>query len=199
MNRCGQAAQLEAVCILMKRGKMAKMTNMGPCTENDYLLSFFTREQKKGEPMPERDKMKEIMLEKWPYKFPFYGRRNASWNIVKISRIEELEQLWMHKSGEWLETHGLWRGSNFIKDIAKTAIETNFFNESKNQNTGQYKNYIQWKKTGLKGQLDGHNKPLLVEEDGHFDIVDGFGRLLPYLSLVYEGIKFYPFKAYFAR
>jgi hypothetical protein len=29
-------------------------------------------------------------------------------------------------------------------------------------------------------------------------MVDGFGRLLPYLALVYEGMEFHPFQAYLA-
>lgn len=50
----------------------------------------------------------------------------------------------------------------------------------------------------LHGHLDGHDKPMLVEEDNHIDICDGFGRLLPYLALVYEGKQFFAFKAYLA-
>jgi len=175
---------------------------VGSCTADDYLLSFFTREknQKKwhGE-IPPLEKRKETLLANWPSKFPFKGEREATWHICQICTVEELEQLWMHKHGDWLEKHDLWHGSHWLGDLAKTAIETGFFQNSNKRDTGQYKNYCRWKDKKLHGQLDGYEKPLLVEEDNHIDILDGFGRLLPYLVLVYEGKEFFPFSAYLAR
>ena len=105
----------------------------------------------------------------------------------------------MYKHEDWLEKHDLWRGSHWLSDLAKAALETGFFKNKNNQDTGQYKNYYRWRDKKLQGQLDGHEKPLLVEEDNHTDILDGFGRLLPYLALVYEGEQFFPFEAYLAR
>ncbi len=178
------------------------MTIVKPCTENDYLHSFFTRERNNGKwqgPIPPPEERKGIMLDKWPYKFPFKGERKATWHICRISTVKELKQLWMHKSGDWLENHDLWRGSNRLGELVKAALETEFFENKNNQCEGPYKNYYRWKDTGLQGQLDGHEKPMLVEEDNHIDILDGFGRLLPYLSLVCERKQFFPFRAYFAR
>lgn len=105
----------------------------------------------------------------------------------------------MHKSGDWLQKHNLWRGSHWLGDLAKAALETGFFKNENNQDTGQYKNYYRWRGKKLQGQLDGYEKPLLVAEDNHNDILDGFGRLLPYLALVYDGEQFFPFEAYLAR
>ena len=81
----------------------------------------------------------------------------------------------------------------------KAALETGFFKNKYNRYESPYKNYYRWKVIGLNGQLDGHEKPMLVEENNYFDILDGFGRLFPYLALVCEGEKFFPFKAYLAR
>jgi hypothetical protein len=64
--------------------------------------------------------------------------------------------------------------------------------------TGQYKNYHRWKNQSLQGQLDGHEKPMLVQHEAYIDVLDGFGRLLPYLALVLQGKEFFPFEAYFA-
>ena len=178
------------------------MTIVKPCTENDYLLSFFIREKNKGGwqgQIPSPEKRKGIILEKWPYKFPFEGQREATWYVCRIATVEELKQLWIHKHGDWLENHGLWRGSNWLGDLVKAALETGFFKNKNNQCEGPYKNYYRWRETELQGQLDGHEKPMLVEKDNHIDILDGFGKLLPYLSIVCEGKQFFPFKAYLAR
>jgi hypothetical protein len=181
------------------------MTIVKPCTENDYLLSFWTRQEEKSkregwqEEIPLPEKRKETLLARYPYKFPFEGKREATWHICRISTVEELEQLWMHKSGDWLENHGLWRGSNWLDDLANAALETGFFKNKNNQNEGPYVNYDRWRDKELHGQLDGHEKPMLVETDNHIDICDGFGRLLPYLALFYEGRKFFSFEAYLAR
>lgn len=64
-----------------------------PSTSDDYLLSFFTREKDKGlwlGEIPPPDKRKKTLLEKWPYKFPFEGKREATWHIFRISTVEEL-------------------------------------------------------------------------------------------------------------
>ena len=161
------------------------MTIVGQCTADDYLLSFWTRQKKKGGwqgEIPPPEKRKETLLANWPYKFPFEGRREVTWGICKISTVKELEQLWMHKSGDWLENHDLWRGYNWLCDLAKAALETGFFKNKNNQYEGPYINYHRWRDTELHGQLDGHEKPMLVEKDNHVDICDGFGRLLPYLA-----------------
>jgi hypothetical protein len=171
-----------------------------PSTENDYLLSFFIREHNKRRcEIPPPEKRRETLLKKWPSKFPFEGEKELTWHICRISTVEELEQLWMHKHGDWLEKHDLWRGSHWLGDLAKTTLEMGLFKNKNYQDTGQYKNYYRWRDTELKGQLDGHERPLLVEEGNHIDICDGFGRLLPYLALIYEGKQFFPFHAYLAR
>lgn len=178
------------------------MTIVEPSTTDDYLLSFWTRQEKKrgwqGK-IPPPIKRKEVLLENWPYKFPFEGKKEVTWHICQISTVEELEELWMHKSGSWLETHGLWCGSNWLGDLAKVALKIKFFENKDNQSEGPYKNYQRWRNRELQSQLDEHEKPMLVEEGKNIDICDGFGRLLPDPALVYEGKPFFPFKAYLAR
>ena len=172
------------------------MTIVGPCTADDYLLSFWTRQRQKDGEFPPKDEMRETLLRKYPCKFPFEGKKAATWQICRISTQEELENLWMHKSGDWLEGHGLWRSSNRLGDLAKTAIDTDFF--CRYLHTGQYKNYHRWKDKSLRGQLDGHEKPILVRHEEYTDILDGFGRLLSYLALVRQGKEFFSFEAYLA-
>jgi hypothetical protein len=170
-----------------------------PSSAEEYLASFWVRESRKSTlAAPPPEQQLEFLLQRWPDKFPFSGKRDVTWHVCRVSLIPELESLWMHKSDTWLEDHGLWRGTHFLVDLAKAATDTRFF--AHNQDRGSCgKNYDRWKVTGLKGQLDGHEKPLLVQYPDYINIVDGFGRLLPYLTLVLERIEFQPFEAYFAR
>jgi hypothetical protein len=104
----------------------------------------------------------------------------------------------MHKSGDWLERHGLWRNSHYLGDLAQTAIDTRFFLDSRDRGSCG-RNYDHWKQFGLTRQIDGDEKPLLVQYPDYVNIIDGFGRLLPYMTHVREGMAFQPFQAYFAR
>jgi hypothetical protein len=171
---------------------------------DEYLESFWTRDHRppKCGDFPEPAKRLEAILRPppkgFPYKFPFEGKTEVSWHICQISSVSELEQLWMHKSDDWLENHNLWRGSHLLKDLARTSIDTDFFVVDRDRGSCR-KNYDTWKPKGMKGQLDGHEKPMLVKHPDYIDILDGFGRLLPCLALVYEGAEFHPFEAYLAN
>ena len=177
------------------------MTIVRSCTPEEYISSFWMRERQKHPncqiPATEKEK-KEVMSRKWPHKFPFDGNREFTWQICRIDTQQDLENLWIHKSGPFLEDHGLWTGSTKqgctlsgkilfcenLGNLAKMAIETNFCGGD--PNTGQYKNYLRWKDKHLAGQLDGDQKPMLVHHNEYIDILDGFGRLLPSLSVVCE-------------
>jgi len=175
------------------------MNIIKPSSAEEYLDSFWVRESRKScRAVPPPEKQQAILLQHWPYKFPFEGKRDVIWHICQIPSISELELLWMHKSGPWLDDHRLWRGSHSLVDLAQAAIDTRFFTQHHDRGSCG-KNYDRWTVTGLKGQLDGHESPLLVQYPEHIDIIDGFGRLLPYLALIREGMEFRPFEAYFAR
>lgn len=170
-------------------------------TPDEYLVSFWAREVRKPPgcrfPTTEADRLHEI-IGRHPYKFPCDGKRETSWHICEISSVAELELLWMHKSDTWLVDQRLWRGSRWLKDLAQAARDTGFFRNTANARWSQYSHFHEWQSVGLKGRLDGHERPLLVKYPYLTDILDGFGRLLPYLALVYEGLQFERFEAYLA-
>ncbi len=170
------------------------MKTVRSSSADEYLESFWKREHRppKCSDLPEPKKRREAIRQKFPYKFPFDGSKEVTWHICQVSSVSELEQLWMHKSGDWLDKHKLWRGSHLLSDLARIAIDTKFFVLDQDRGSCR-KNYDDWKIKGLNGQLGGDDKPLLVEHPDYTDILDGFGRLLPYLVLVYEGMDFYPF------
>ena len=191
------------------------MTIVGPSITDDYTLSFWTRECRKYPRLtipPTPKERTEIILRSWPYKFPHKINIEFMWHICRIETQDELKNLWTHKRGDWLEKHGLWQDSGMygvtlagekkqrqnLESYANKAIETIFFEPRRYPNTGQYKNYYNWKDKSLEGVLSGHEKPMLVQHEEYIDILDGFGRLLPYLVLILQGAVFFPFEAYFA-
>src|SRR5258708_6805657 len=128
---------------------------------DDYIVSFWTREKRKNGEFPPPENRLETLLAKYPYKFPCHGKQELKWHICRVSSTEDLEQLWMHKSGSWLEHHNLWHGSHWLKDLARTAIDTRLFARP---DAGSCRdNYHRWKNEtkNLEGQLSGHENPLL--------------------------------------
>jgi hypothetical protein len=129
---------------------------------DEYLLSFWTRQREKDGEFPPPEKRLKTLLGKYPYKFPCDGKKEVTWHICRLSSVTDLEQLWMHKSDDWLETHGFKDSQLWLKDLAETALKGQFFDG--NTDAGQRKNYDKWKKAQtLKGQLDDHQRPLLVQ------------------------------------
>ena len=85
-----------------------KMNVVKQSSAEEYLLSFWTREKRKpGGELPLPEKMLETILGEYPYKFPGEGKTELTWHICEISSVQELEQLWMHKCGDWLEKTGI--------------------------------------------------------------------------------------------
>ena len=168
-----------------------------PSSEDEYLLSFWSRQREKNGEFPLPEKRLETILGNYPSKFPCDSRKEVAWHVCQLTSVTDLEQLWLHKCDNWLDTHGFKDSPLWLGDLARAALTCQFFHG--NTDTGQRKNYDRWKRANtLKGQLDDHEKPLLVRYPYLIDIVDGFGRLLPYLALVYEGMEFHPFQAYLA-
>jgi hypothetical protein len=182
------------------------MRHIRQCDREEYLLSFWIRQcvLNKKEAFPPADELQKRLLGKYPYKLPFGGQREAGWEVCEVATVEDLEDLWMHHAEKWLFNRKLVTDPNVagahLRDLVAQARVTGFFANSRNDDTGQMKNYREWKRTGLKGVLETYQKPLLVEKEGHIDICDGFGRLMPYLYLVrHEGHEFVPFQAFLAR
>lgn len=184
------------------------MKTVRQCEPDEYLMSFWLRQivvNRKRDALPPPCRLKADLLQKYPYKLPYNGATEATWEICEVSTIQELEQLWMKRSGVWLAEKRLLLDPNasgaFLGELTARAHETRFFaNHADNHDTGQLKTYLRWRPTGLAGVLDSYERPLIQQEDDRIGIVDGWGRLLPYLYLAkYESLAFLPFQCFFAK
>jgi hypothetical protein len=102
--------------------------------EDEYLLSFWTRESrpgKNGEFPPPQERLMRI-LGKFPYKFPCEGKKELSWQVAEISTLSELGQLWRNRD-EWLKKWGIEEWSHWLKDLAGFVQKGKFFEKPKNR------------------------------------------------------------------
>lgn len=89
--------------------------------------------------------------------------------------------------------------SNRLFDLARTANERDYF--SKNYDHTQIKCHRQWRGRGsLDGAITEDTMPLIeLKESGEYEIIDGWGRLLPYEALVQRGFCYAPVPVFVAR
>lgn len=198
------------------------MKTVGACSRDDYITSFWERERLKSKPECRKNpscaipqtlgEKEQKMLKCCPYKLPDKPDTEFIWQVRRIGSQKELGDLWTHKDGDWLERHGLWEDSGEfgvslggkrlprqrLAVYARKAIEGDFFGRESNRDTAQFRNYHNWKGKSLAGVLSKDERPMLVERKEYIDVLDGFGRLLPYLALILQGSPFVAFDAYYA-
>jgi len=173
-------------------------------SEFEYLHSFWIHQIKKGawtHDLPSPSQQKQIIIENKWNKFPENDEKKLSWYLCEINSLKELENIEMSSEDisneNWLKKYNIWNGSFKLKDIAKESIKKQFFYDEKNNHLILLRNYHCWKNGELFGILDGDEKITLKNGGKKIIIFDGFGRLLPYLTLILgENKKFYPFQAY---
>jgi hypothetical protein len=85
-----------------------------------------------------------------------------------------------------------------LEQLADTFIMQGYFNIMWPDT--QSKCYHTWKdKSLLEGVIESSERPLIeMTWTGEYEIVDGWGRLLPFTALLQKGFKFYPFECFLA-
>jgi hypothetical protein len=146
-----------------------------------------------------------------PYKIP--RAENDLVVIASLDTQEEVERL-IQKVDNWVNTRGLSAHDLGLKpdsyerlgDLATMFRNRGYFTQhydAKNhqpQHT-QLRCYHEWKaRRSLEGVLKGVNKPCIQYcPSGEYHILDGWGRLLPFMALLQEGgFEFHPIEAFVA-
>jgi len=172
----------------------------------EYATQFWKREEKKNPSHPalpsirESNNPIEMLKEYHDYKLP--RPENNVVRIVLLNR-EEVDRLLIHRymmNDEWMIGRGikvkpLCRN---LKDIAVAFLEQGYFAGSWNDT--QIECYKVWKpRRSLENAITG-SKRTLIECVGQdvYKIVDGWGRLLPFVALLQEGYDFYPIETFVA-
>jgi hypothetical protein len=184
----------------------------------EYARQFMERQRKKND---QNDKQAFAELDaggdpvailrkhpkKHPYaKYKFPKDENKYIFIMRIDIIDEVENLLIHEymlDDDWMKERipAHLRKERDLGYLAKSFVECEYFTDnSENDKGGQYKNYLEWKDKGFLGNVISQQEMPLIEEvgDQEYEIVDGWGRLLPFVALLHKGINFCPFEVFLA-
>ena len=183
---------------------------IGESSLSEYAQHFWNRQRKKNDPQ-DRNALADLekgydplrwLRDKYPYKLPH--PLNSLLRIVELNQ-EEVENLAIHNymiNDAWMnKARGITveSGCCKLKDLAMAFHKQRYF--ERDWDDTQIKCYRQWKKEkSLEGKIAGLNRTLIEQaETDTYEIVDGWGRLLPYVTLIIEeGFKFYPVETFLA-
>jgi hypothetical protein len=169
----------------------------------EYARHFWSRQERK-EAARDREPLDDIALggdpvwwlgKTYPSKVP--RSENDLVRVVRLNR-EEVEAIRLPGyalDDRWMELHGLVPvpRSTRMADLAARALEQGFFQETRPRlRSSQHSYYDEWKRAGyLREALDGRDLPLIQRvRPGEYEIVDGWGRFLPFAALMLEGLPF---------
>jgi hypothetical protein len=173
----------------------------------EYAHSFWVRENRKNKtPIPSSpiEQLKKPREEGGhPYKLPVPELRR--WGIWLLTTPAEMENLLVIQD-KCMEALEFLVNPPTLGNVVRRAIETDYFGSPKEGT--QYRLFQEWRNGVLVDRIKGHDRLCLraVTEDERaksptslFYITDGWGRSLPYLTLVTLGHEFFPVEVYIAE
>lgn len=185
------------------------MNVLAPSTLKDYARQFWRRERDKQNPQGikafaavERGEDPVKMLrEAHDYKLP--RLLNDQVSIVAFTSGDEVKNLLVHDympNDGWMQERGLvpQPSTRRLGALATICLERGYFASHRGDRQIQYFN--RWRQRGsLPNVLSVDEMPLIeLTETGEQEIVDGWGRLLPFAALLLQGLPFESFQAYYA-
>ncbi len=145
----------------------------------------------------------EWLKKRHNYKLP----RNHN-DIVKVARLtrDEVGALMMRKDtvdnkNEWANNRDLVPDpfTQVLSELASMALSRGYFINCQENDT-QLKKYREWKqqpRPSLKEAITGSEKcSIQLVAPDQYEIIDGWGRLLPFEALLQEGYEFHPVEAF---
>lgn len=172
----------------------------------EYSTQFWHREEKKNPNHPalalirQGNNPTEMLESYYEYKLP--RPENRVVRIVLLNK-DEVEKLMIHEymiNDCWMKERDIEikTGCQNLKDLAVAFLEQGYFKG--NWDDTQIKCYRKWKEEkSLERKISGTNRIFIERvERNMYEIVDGWGRLLPYIALVHEGSHFYPVETFVA-
>jgi hypothetical protein len=185
------------------------MKFVAPSTLTEYARQFWRRERDKGNAQGIQNlKAVErgvdpvrLLQEAHSYKLP--RQNNGHVSVVAFINRGEVESLLVHDympNDKWMQERGLVPQplTRQLGILAEICLSRGYFESQRGDRQIRY--FKDWRKRGsLTNVLSAEERPLIeVTETGEHEIVDGWGRLLPFAALLPEGVPFEPFEAFYA-
>jgi hypothetical protein len=183
------------------------MELIGESSLDEYARRFWQREGVKND--LGREALADIanggdpvewLKKHYDYKLP--RREN---DIVRIALLnqEEVEALLIHDymvSDNWMKKRGLVPDphTRHLKELAAISIARGYFAHEGNDT--QHCKYRDWMSKGALKDVISSTERTLIEcvGSGKYEIVDGWGRLLPFAALLQQGHVFHPVESFVA-
>jgi hypothetical protein len=174
----------------------------------EYAHLFWKRQRAKKNPQ-DRDALADIekggdplrwLVDIYPYKLPHPCNR-----AVRLARLdqEEVESLLVHDympRDRWMQDRGVVPEpyTRRLKNLANTFIQRGYFDICWDDKQQIY--YREWKAKGSLENVFNESEKTLIEcvQSGDYEIIDGWGRLLPFVALLQQGYQFYPVECFVA-
>jgi len=207
------ATSVKPFAIGVWRSDSSSVKIVRPGTLDEYARSFWLRESTKNadgarvwaEVLAGADPVDLMARPRaaggHPYKLP--STENRMIRLVELDQIEEFESLLIHKGmsqDDWMRSRGLAPPTELrrLGDLARLFATSRYFHRTDADGT-QVKCYRIWASRGNVNSVMNDSPPL-IEHIGvaQTEIVDGWGRLLPFVVLVQEGFPFSPARAFYA-
>ena len=171
----------------------------------EYAKCFWLREQAKNGHGGGDDPLGKLAREHH-YKLPFKRSDPAKvrMQILRLEGIRELEELVIHDymvEHPWMKERGIKANSRKLGDLANIFLQYGYFEKPSQvtQNDAQYRNFHAWRKSGsFRTCMDAENRSLIQYNGVELEIVDGWGRLLPFVALIKGGMPFCPVECFLA-
>lgn len=168
---------------------------------DEFADQFWQRERAKRRVEDTVNRLKWL-VNLYPYKLPH--PYNDSVQVVEIETEDEVNNFLVHDylpRDNWMVERGLTPCpyTRRLGRIADTFIERGYFDTPWPGDT-QSKCYREWEgRPSLEGVIKSSERPLIeMTWADEYEIVDGWGRLLPFAALLRRGLKFYPFECFVA-
>lgn len=173
----------------------------------EYARSFWVRENRKNNtliPSSPLDQLKKPREQGGhPYKLP--PSELKRWGVWLLTTVAEMELL-MVIQDNYMKDHDFLVTPPTLGNVVRRAIETSYFETPKGGT--QYQLFHEWRNGVLAGRITGDDRICLeaisdeqrkISPTSLFYIKDGWGRSLPYLTLVTLGQEFHPIEVYIAE
>lgn len=135
------------------------------------------------------------------YKLP--RPHNDLLSIVLVTNRNEVENLLVHEympRDPWMVERGLVPQpfTRRLGDLAAACLERGYFSVPRQDRQIQY--FRDWNTRASLANVISTEEMPLIEATGtdQFEIVDGWGRLLPFAALLIRGLAFEPFQTFLA-
>ncbi|GBE04928.1 hypothetical protein BMS3Abin10_00547 [bacterium BMS3Abin10] len=189
--------------------RTSQMKTVSQSSLRKYANHFWQRQKAKDDP---KDKIAIEDIEKgadpvpwlrdlYSYKLPHH--KNGIINIVIFESRQEVENLLIHEymlCDDWMRERNLLPppDTTTLGGLARTFLDRGYFSVPRNDR--HYRYFHNWQSIGsLNNVISREERPLIeAVGDGKHEIVDGWGRLLPFVALLHKGLAFHPFESFLA-